>query len=35
MARTDSVEATVKDLAKHRSVDSIGACLRVIGGGLS
>ena len=34
-ARTDSVEATVKDLAKHRSVDSIGACLRVIDGGLS
>jgi len=35
MARTDAVEATVKDLAKHKSVDSIGACLRVIDGGLA
>jgi homoserine dehydrogenase len=30
MALADRVTATVKDLAKHRSVDSIGACLRVI-----
>ncbi len=30
MAVTDHVNATIKDLAKHRSVDSIGACLRVI-----
>ena len=33
MALTDSVNATMKDLAKHASVDSIGACLRVIDGG--
>jgi homoserine dehydrogenase len=33
MALTDRVTATVKDLAKHKSVDSIGACLRVIDGG--
>jgi len=33
MAMTDRVNATVKDLAKHKSVDSIGACLRVIDGG--
>jgi homoserine dehydrogenase len=33
MALTDSVNATMKDLAKDKSVDSIGACLRVIDGG--
>ena len=33
MALTESVNATMKDLAKHKSVDSIGACLRVIDGG--
>jgi hypothetical protein len=33
MALTDSVNDTMKDLAKHASVDSIGACLRVIDGG--
>ncbi len=32
MAVTDRVNATVKELAKHKSVDSIGACLRVIDG---
>ena len=35
MALTDRVNATVKDLAKHKSVDSVGACLRVIDGGLT
>src|ERR1700689_2444803 len=35
MALTDRVNATVKDLAKHKSVDSVGACLRVIDGGLA
>lgn len=30
LALADRVNATVKDLAKHKSVDSIGACLRVI-----
>jgi len=33
LALTDRVNATVKDLAKHQSVDSVGACLRVIDGG--
>src|SRR5487761_154302 len=33
MALTESLNATMKDLAKHKSVDSIGACLRVIDGG--
>jgi homoserine dehydrogenase len=33
MAVTDRVNATIKELAKHKSVDSIGACLRVIDGG--
>jgi homoserine dehydrogenase len=33
MAVTDRVNATIKALAKHKSVDSIGACLRVIDGG--
>jgi homoserine dehydrogenase len=32
MAVTDRVNATIKELAKHKSVDSIGACLRVIDG---
>jgi hypothetical protein len=32
MANTDRVNATVKELAKHKSVDAIGACLRVIDG---
>ena len=35
MALSADVEATVKDLAEHRSVDSIGACLRVIDEGLA
>jgi homoserine dehydrogenase len=35
LALTDRVNATVKDLAKHKSVDSVGACLRVIDGGLA
>jgi homoserine dehydrogenase len=33
LAVTDRVNATIKDLAKHKSVDSIGACLRVIDAG--
>ena len=33
MALTESVNATMTGLAKHKSVDSIGACLRVIDGG--
>jgi len=32
MALADRVNATMKDLAKHKSVDSIGACLRVMDG---
>jgi homoserine dehydrogenase len=32
LAVTDRVNATIKELAKHKSVDSIGACLRVIDG---
>lgn len=33
LAKTSDVEATVEDLAKLDSVDSIGACIRVIDGG--
>ncbi len=33
LAVTDHVASTVKDLSNHRSVDSVGACIRVIGGG--
>jgi homoserine dehydrogenase len=33
MALTENVNDTMKALAKHKSVDSIGACLRVIDGG--
>jgi homoserine dehydrogenase len=34
-AITKNVQATIEDLAKLESVDSIGACLRVIDGGVA
>jgi len=33
MAVTDRVANTVKGLSTHPSVDSVGACIRVIDGG--
>ena len=35
LALTDRVNATMTELAKHKSVDSIGACMRVIDGARS